>query len=77
MRAGVKTENKVTILDLVCECNLEYALPATYLQPSCTLQNGWRLNMGLKVDPSVLSFPRFFVVQQVAFMPPVFPDVAQ
>jgi hypothetical protein len=24
-----------------------------------------------------LSFPRFFVVQQVAFMPPVFPDVAQ
>jgi hypothetical protein len=24
-----------------------------------------------------LSFPRFFVFQQVAFMPPVFPDVAQ
>jgi hypothetical protein len=27
--------------------------------------------------PVHLSFPRFFVFQQVAFMPPVFPDVAQ
>ncbi|WP_395827778.1 YdcF family protein [Collimonas sp.] len=26
---------------------------------------------------AILSFPRFFVFQQVAFMPPVFPDVAQ
>jgi hypothetical protein len=30
-----------------------------------------------KTPTSKLSFPRFFVFQQVAFMPPVFPDVAQ
>jgi hypothetical protein len=30
-----------------------------------------------KLWPQCMSFPRFFVFQQVAFMPPVFPDVAQ
>jgi hypothetical protein len=31
----------------------------------------------LSTDVMQVSFPRFFVFQQVAFMPPVFPDVAQ
>jgi hypothetical protein len=34
----------------------------------------WRLK---SIAAKRVSFPRFFVFQQVAFMPPVFPDVAQ
>jgi hypothetical protein len=34
-------------------------------------------DQALTTSPLTLSFPRFFVFQQVAFMPPVFPDVAQ